>query len=183
MDEILQDFPKIDSPGSFPLSGLQAGPSFSRLTGELESLALRQAIAQRFAMDLENRPTLITVRGRTRDKDGQIHTDTKSKLVTLLLYLNPKWETAGGRLRLLKNGRNLEDYVEEITPLFGTCLIFRVTENCWHGHRPFVGIRRTIQMNYLVDDAALRHHSSRHRFSAKWKAFLQRLPGNNVYQD
>ena len=71
------------------------GPAFARLAAELEGDALRQAIAEKFAIDLDGRPTMITVRGHSDGKDGRIHTDSATKLITLLLYLNPVWEEAG----------------------------------------------------------------------------------------
>ena len=70
-------------------------------------------------MDLADRPATLTVRGRTRPKDGQIHTDSKTKLITVLLYLNRHWDSPGGRLRLLKNEHDLEDYIAEVPPIRG----------------------------------------------------------------
>jgi len=37
----------------------------------------------------------------------------------VLLYLNPVWEDAAGRLRLLRGADDLEDCVAEIAPLAG----------------------------------------------------------------
>lgn len=169
LEQISRDFPKVNFPGSVPLSDLEFGPMFGKLVEELEGDLLRNTIERKFEISLTDRPTLITVRGKTRAKDGRIHSDTKSKLMTLLLYFNLKWENEGGRLRILRNAENLEDYVEEISPTFGTCLIFKVTENCWHGHKPFEGERRAIQMNYLSDQTALRQHLSKHQLSARLK--------------
>ena len=50
-------------------------------------------------------------------KDGRIHTDSATKIITLLLYMNPGWEMAEGRLRLLRGPADLDDYVREVTPL------------------------------------------------------------------
>lgn len=169
--QISNDFPKVNFPGSVPPSDLKFGPMFGKLIEELEGDTLRQAIEKKFELSLANRPTFITVRGRTRAKDGRIHSDTKSKLITLLLYLNLKWENEGGRLRILRNSENLEDYVQEIAPGFGTCVIFKVTENCWHGHKPYEGERRAIQLNYLSDQSALRQHLSKHHLSARLKSW------------
>jgi hypothetical protein len=168
-EEILKDFPKIDFPGSVPLSELEYGSSFASLVQELEGEPLRKAIERKFDLDLTDRPTLITLRGRTRSKDGKIHADTKSKIVTLLLYFNSEWHHKGGRLRILRNQFHLDDYVQEISPTFGTCLIFQVTENCWHGHEPFEGERLAIQLNYLRDRSALKQHISKHQLSAGLK--------------
>ena len=167
--DVAHDFPDIKSRGSFPLTEVSGGPAFQRLIADLNSDALKAAIAEKFAVDLEDRSTLITVRGQASSRDGRIHTDTKSKFLTMLLYLNPVWDAEGGWLRLLKNGKSLDDYVAEIPPTFGTCLLFKVTENCWHGHKPFKGQRRVLQLNYVTDDAALHRHLRRHSITAKLK--------------
>ncbi|PWT89507.1 MAG: hypothetical protein C5B54_08775 [Acidobacteria bacterium] len=175
LNEIVSDFPHIESRGSYPLKSLQYGENFQKLIKELESAELRAAIGRKLDMNLEDRPTLITVRGKTDKKDGHIHKDTKSKLVTLLLYFNSSWIEDGGRLRILRNNHDLDDYVTEIPPSLGTCLIFKVTDNCWHGHKVFSGIRRTIQLNYLTNEKELEKHLSRHGLSAKLKNIFQRL--------
>ena len=56
---------------------------------------------------------------------GQIHTDSKDKIITVLLYLNENWPHAGGRLRLLRNGTDLENFVTEVPPDNGTLLVFK----------------------------------------------------------
>ena len=47
------DFPEVRKHGSFPLPALRCGPAFARLATELEGDALRDAIAQKFKIDLE----------------------------------------------------------------------------------------------------------------------------------
>jgi len=167
--EVAKDFPAINSRGSFPLSEVSGGTSFQRLVAELKSAELKAAIAAKFGVNLDDRSTMITVRGQASARDGRIHTDTKSKFLTMLLYLNPVWDAEGGWLRILKNGKGLDDYVAEIPPTFGTCLLFKVTDNCWHGHKPFRGTRRVLQLNYVTDDAALHRHLLRHSLTAKLK--------------
>ena len=169
LDAIYRDFPAIHSRGSFPPNEVTYGESVGRLVAELEGDEFREIIGEKFDIDLSGRPTLITFRGRTGPHDGQIHTDTKSKLITLLLYFNPDWDEAGGRIRILKDSQNLHDYVTEIKPELGTCLIFKVTENCWHGHEPFVGERKAIQLNYVRDQATVDAQLRKHKFSAKLK--------------
>ena len=63
---------------------------------------------------------MYSLRGWLRAKDGQIHTDSKDKIITVLLYLNENWPHAGGRLRLLRNGTDLENFVTEVPPDNGT---------------------------------------------------------------
>ncbi|PYS93105.1 MAG: hypothetical protein DMF64_06125 [Acidobacteria bacterium] len=179
MAAVARDFPDIRARGSFPLNKAAGGENFKRLTDELGSDALRHAIEEKFALSLDDRLTLITVRGIADKRDGRIHTDTKSKFLTLLLYLNPMWEAEGGQLRILKNGRDLDDYVVEIPPTFGTCLIFKVTDNCWHGHKSFRGARRVLQLNYIRDEAALNRHQLRHNLTARLKHLRQLFTNSN----
>jgi hypothetical protein len=169
---VLSDFPAIEKGGSFPLSRLQFGPGFASLIEELRGIALRSAVAEKFGIDLEGRPAMITVRGQSRRKDGRVHTDSVTKIVTVLLYLNPEWKAEGGRLRLLRSKASLEDYFEEVPPEAGTAVFFRCTENAWHGHTPFVGERRAIQLNWVTDESVVRHEERRHRLSARWKTWF-----------
>jgi hypothetical protein len=101
---------------------------------------------EKFGIDLTNRPDMITVRGRCSEKDGKIHTDSETKIITILIYMNAGWESAGGRLRLLRSGNNLDDMILEVPPTEGTLLAFRRSNNSWHGHKPFSGPRRVIQL-------------------------------------
>jgi SM-20-related protein len=167
---IAADFPAVSRPGSFPLDLFAPGPAFARLVAELEGPALRRAIAQKFAVDLEGRPTLLTVRARGDGRDGRIHTDSASKIITLLLYLNPVWERPEGRLRLLYGPTDLEDYAVEVAPLLGTMLAFRRSERSYHGHHPYIGERRLVQMNWVRDARVVRRELGRHRWSARLKA-------------
>src|SRR3546814_12050926 len=103
---------------------------------------------------------MVTLRGQSRAKDGAIHTDSKTKLVTALIYLNSAWESDGGRLRMLNGPDDLEDYAAEVPPEAGTLVAFRCTPDAWHGHKPFVGPRRSIQLNWLTEEAVLKDRQS-----------------------
>jgi hypothetical protein len=166
MGDILADYPDVSLGGSFPLASLDYGPVFAELCDELRGEPLRAAFEEKFDMDLSRRPTTLTVRGRCRVRDGQIHTDTKSKLITVLVYLNGPWEAEGGRLRLLRSADNLDDYVAEVPPEPGTLLCFRNGPQAWHGHAPFEGTRRALQLNWVTDEAAVRKSERRHGLSA-----------------
>jgi hypothetical protein len=170
LEAIGRDFPPIASGGSFPLKSLRYGPAFQRLTDELLGDELRHILAVKFDMDLSERPATLTVRGRTRPKDGQIHIDSKTKLITVLLYLNRHWTAEGGRLRLLRSEHDLEDVVAEVPPDEGSLVAFRCRENAWHGHHPFDGERRSLQLNYVVSQSASRWSSLRHSMSAMLKS-------------
>src|SRR5439155_16496790 len=74
------DYPRIDSPGSFPVQGLTFGPAFDALLQALQGAEMREAFGEKFDVDLSDRATMITVRGRSGTKDGNIHTDASSKI-------------------------------------------------------------------------------------------------------
>ncbi len=167
---LVADFPEIRGHGSFPVSSLEYGPAFARLVAALTGAALRRAIEEKFDIDLGERPTMLTVRGKSDGKDGRIHTDSESKIITLLLYLNPAWELSEGRLRLLRGPADIEDYVREVAPLAGTMLAFRRSDRSFHGHRPHVGERRMLQLNWVTEAAVVRRELNRHRWSARLKA-------------
>ena len=161
-----RDYPKIDKPGSFPVADLKYGPGFQDMLDEFASDAVRDAFARKFGVDLEGRPLMTTVRGRCQQKDGRIHTDTKSKIITVLIYMNSKWENPGGQLRLLRGPDDLENFAAEVPPNQGTLIAFRRSENSFHGHKPFVGERRVIQFNWVTDSGTVWRERLRHRISA-----------------
>lgn len=171
---VVADLPDIASGGSFPTESLRLGPQARALMQEMAGPVLRDAIAARFGLDLDDAPTMVTLRGRSREKDGRIHCDSTAKRVTVLLYLNPasaEWASKGGSLRLLRGGEDIEDYAVEVPPTDGTMLVFPNGPATWHGHKQHVGRRYVIQLNYMTADAAARSELRRHRISA----FLKRL--------
>ncbi len=171
LDELNASFPKISKPGSFPLASLKGGKAFNVLIDKLEEPELRRLVEEKFSIDLTGRPTLITVRGASRLKDGSIHTDSETKLITVLIYLNKSWEQPGGRLRLLRSKDNIDDFVAEIPPVDGTLLAFQRSANSFHGHLPCEGIRRSVQLNWVRDASVVAGQARRHGLSA----FIKRL--------
>jgi len=171
LESIAEDFPDLDLPGSFPVEELEYGPRFAELLERLAQDDFRDAIAEKFDIDLTDRPMTCTVRGAAQRKDGQIHTDSKTKLITVLIYLNPPWQAEGGRLRVLRSGTDLNDFAEEIEPSSGNLLIFKRSETSWHGHEPFEGTRRSIQINWVTSQAVADKEKARHRVSARLKRF------------
>ena len=129
MDRVIADYPAIDKGGSFPQNSHPGGPTFESLCQELRGEPMRAAFADKFGMDLTDRPTTLTVRARCRLKDGKIHIDSKTKLITVLLYLNRDWDSPGGNLRLLRSPDDIEDAIEEVAPECGTLVAFRCREN------------------------------------------------------
>jgi SM-20-related protein len=167
---LIDDFPPVAGHGSYPAARLRHGPTFAGLLTELADAPLRRAIEDKFAIDLAGRPTMVTVRGFGDGKDGRIHTDSATKLITLLLYMNADWPAAGGRLRLLRRADDLDDFAAEIAPLAGNMVAFRRSDRSFHGHYPYVGRRRSIQLNWVVDAAVVRRELGRHAWSARFKA-------------
>ena len=135
---------------------------------------MRDVFARKFDMDLTGRPTMVTVRGQAQLKDGSIHTDSVTKLITVLVYMNEAWEAPGGRLRILRKSDDLDSTVAEVPPAAGTLLAFRVTPNCWHGHKPASGPRRVVQLNWVVSERVVRRERLRHGLSARVKRLLGR---------
>ncbi len=177
LSRLAQAFPDIQHRGSIPASSVASDAIFQQLIAELEGDELRQTLADKFDLDLAAKPTMLTLRGNTSEKDGRIHTDSRSKMITVLLYMNETWETKEGQLRLLNSPHSLDDYCEEVSPLAGTCLIFKVTPNGWHGHTQYVGKRLSLQLNYLTSDAALAKHLNHHKLTAfikRWLPFLRK---------
>lgn len=148
-DAVERDFPAIATPGSFPPSTLRYGPAFGALIDELRGPELARAMGRKLDLPLETLPTMLTVRGHTAAHDGRIHYDRRGKVVTALLYLNRDWNEKAGWLRMLRSRDDLEDFAAEVPPEMGTLLLFRCTDNAWHGHKPFVGQRRAIQLNWI----------------------------------
>jgi SM-20-related protein len=174
LDAIRDDFPKIDHPGSFPLSSLRYGSAFRALAGALTGRAMAEAVGAKLGVALAAAPTMITVRGQSRVADGKIHTDSRTKLVTALIYMNDTWESPRGRLRLVRSAIDLEDVIAEVPPDEGTLLVFKNEPNAWHGFEPFAGPRRVIQLNWMTSAAVVRREERRHRISAFFKRLARR---------
>jgi SM-20-related protein len=169
MTDIESDYPKVNVPGSLPLASLSYGENFKRFMQDISSEEMTAIMADKFDINLTNRPSTITVRARCRTTDGKIHTDSKSKLITVLIYMNDKWEKPGGRLRLLNSPDNLNDAFLEVPPAQGTLIAFLNQSNSWHGHESFEGERRVIQLNWVRDKSVVWFEQLRHRVSAFFK--------------
>ena len=169
LEAVLRDFPKMERPGSIPLTALEYGPVFGELVETLRGSAVARVLSEKFSVNLEGYSTMVTVRGHCRARDGKIHTDSKDKVVTVLLYLNPIWEKDGGRLRLLRQPDDIEDFAVEVPPDEGTMLAFKCSDNAWHGHKSFEGERRAVQLNWVNDERYVRREQRRHSVSAIFK--------------
>jgi hypothetical protein len=173
---IVRDFPEVPAGGSFDAATLPSGPAFQTLLAEMRTDAFRAPFEEKVELDLSPYPLHITVRGQVRGRDGGIHTDSKEKILTGLLYLNLEWSEAGGRLRLLRDGKNIDNYVLEAPPVSGNMVVFRRGAQSWHGHLPSKGRRLSLQFNWVSDDRYVRRELARHRFSGWLKRISGRSP-------
>jgi len=172
----IRDFPKIDMGGLFLPESFPYGAAFANLLKELEGTQVRRIVEEKLKIDLTGRPTMITLRGNCQAKDGRIHADATFKLATLLLYLNEEWADYGGKLRVLRSATDIDDYAAEVAPEGGLAVCFQVQPNSWHGHKPFVGPRRYVMLNYCADAESRDREVARHRWSNRVKKF-ERLFG------
>jgi len=166
---IQADFPVIADSGLLPVEATRPGPKFRQLIQEMESEPVARAFSEKFGVDLVGRSQMVTVRGRCALKDGRIHTDTETKVVTVLIYFNDPWEARGGRLRLLRSPTDLEDLIGEVPPDLGAMIAFRRSDKSYHGHEPFEGVRRYLMVNWMTSDFAAQRELLRHRVSARVK--------------
>jgi len=176
LEAIRVDYPVVPLPGSFPLSTLQYGQGFTSFMEQIQRAEMTKTVGEKLGMDLSASPTMVTVRGQSREKDGKIHIDSRTKLVTALIYMNDAWESPKGRLRLVRSQTDLNDVIAEVPPDQGTLLVFRNDTNAWHGFEPFAGPRRVIQLNWVTDASVVRREQTRHRVSAFFKR-LRKLGG------
>jgi len=168
LQDIIASYPTLKG-GSYPLDSVDVPPTVQALIDEMDGPEFEQAIEEKFGVSLKGQPKMYSLRGYCRRTDGKMHTDSKDKIITVLLYLNQDWNEEGGKLRMLRGGNDLDDYTEEVPPDNGTLLVFKRSENSWHGHGPFEGKRCSIQMNWMVSEGARGFHKLRHSISAKVK--------------
>jgi SM-20-related protein len=172
---VVAALPAMRGRGSFPIGALTLGEAARGLIDGLEGEQFQNIVAEKFGLELNDAPRMTTLRGNSGEKDGQIHTDSTAKRVTILLYLNPgagdAWARREGCLRLLRNGTDLENYVVEVPPTDGALLVFPNGPTTFHGHKTFVGQRYVIQMNYMTTGTKAKAEMRRHHFSA----FIKRL--------
>ncbi len=172
--DVVAGLPALAKGGSFPVEGLRMGQRAQAVMDELAGPRFRRSVAEKFGLELDGAPVMVTLRGQSREKDGRIHTDSSAKRVTVLLYLNPDvetWAKHDGCLRLLRTSDDIDDYAVEVPPVNGTLLVFPNGPTTWHGHKRFVGRRHVVQLNYMTTDDKARYEMRRHKISA----FVKRL--------
>lgn len=158
------DYPRYRGAGFFPYDPADCGASVNALVAELTSPGFADAVGRRLGVtDLGRYPTLVTLCRSLNRRHGTIHTDSRSKIVTALLYLNRDWPaTSEGCLRFLERIDDIDALAApEVRPLYGTLAAFRRSENSFHGHLPFEGERRVIQVAWLTSEDEKRRKTRR----------------------
>lgn len=176
LEAINRDYPKIDAPGNFAPEQLEYGPSFQTLLDELNSPQLKQRYNEKFGLDLSPYPLQMTIRKYSEASDGNVHNDSKSKIITSLIYFNEEWPHEGGKLRLLRSSWNIDNYVAEVEPVRGTLIAFRRNERSFHGFKKMEGERRSLQM-YWVKPKRASGGDDKHVGIKKWvKRIMKHRP-------
>jgi hypothetical protein len=173
VSRVINAFPAINDGGSYNIDDVDMQPAFKAFIDSIDSPAFCRIICDKLDVEVMDLPMMITLRGYSRKKDGRIHTDSKTKVATILIYLNDEWAAETGKLRVLRSETDMDDYVEEIAPGPGSLLAFKVTDNCWHGYPSFEGKRQSIQINFLTSQAAGNKHRFFHRLSARLKSLFK----------
>jgi 2OG-Fe(II) oxygenase superfamily len=173
IQSLIDVFPDLEKGGSFNVKDIETPEKLRQFVDLFDSAEVRQIIEEKFDVDLTDKPMMATLRGYSRAKDGRIHTDSRTKLITILVYFNESWEPETGRLRILRSGNDLEDFSEELSPGPGSMVVFKVTDNCWHGYPSFEGKRQAIQINFLTGEGARAKHQFFHGLSAKLKSLFR----------
>lgn len=176
--QLARDFPKYSGAGFFPYEEKDCGPSINALVRQLTTPAVASAIGVRLGIeDLGGHPTLVTLCRSLNKRHGTIHTDSRSKIATALLYLNESWpETSAGCLRFLNRVDDIDDLAApEIRPLYGNFVVFRRADHSFHGHLPYAGERRVIQVAWLTSEDEKLRKTRRGRFSRAFKKLFGAL--------
>lgn len=176
---LADDFPTYPSAGFFPHDTADCGPSVNALVEEMSSQAFADRIGAKLGIDqLSQYPTLVTLCRLLNLRHGTIHTDSRSKVATALIYLNETWadENVGGSLRFLSKIDDIDAMlVPEIKPLFGNFVVFRRADNSFHGHLPHEGERRVIQVAWLTSVEEKLRKTQRGKFSRLFKKLFGAL--------
>ncbi|MEO8160206.1 MAG: 2OG-Fe(II) oxygenase [Arenimonas sp.] len=178
--ELERDFPRYEAAGFFPYDAAECGPSMVACIEALTAPGYARALGARLGVpDLERYPPLVTICRHLNRRHGTIHTDSRSKVASALLYLTPEWpHGSAGALRFLKRIDSIDDLAAaEVPPVYGTLVAFKRTDNSFHGHLPFEGERRVIQVAWLTSLEEKERKTRRGRFSRLMKKLFGKLDG------
>lgn len=173
-----RDFPRYAGAGFFPYDESDCGSSINQLVAELTNPTMANVIGAKLGIaNLGQYPTLVTLCRALNKRHGTIHTDSKSKVATALLYFNSTWPaTSDGCLRFLANDKDINALIApEVKPVYGNFVVFKRADNSFHGHLPFEGERRVIQVAWLTTEEEKRRKTKRGRASRLLKWLFGRL--------
>jgi len=171
--DLHHDFPDIRKPGYLTVEEVTLKGRFKTLIEEMEGSELTEALSQKFGRNLHPYPRLTTVMRHSQAKYGAIHTDSSSKIMTMLVYMNPDWQAdQGGRLRALYDDKSYEPYAVEVPPTMGQIFAFLRSEKSWHGHKPFTGERKVVQVAWVKDQAELNRKKKRNAVAQVFKGLF-----------
>ncbi|MBX9589610.1 MAG: 2OG-Fe(II) oxygenase [Hyphomonadaceae bacterium] len=169
-----QDFPDVNKPGYLTVDEVRLKGRFKTLIEEVEGPELTEALSQKFGKNLHPHPRLTTIMRRSQAKYGAIHTDSASKIMTILVYMNDAWEPdQGGRLRVLYDDKRYEPYALEVPPTMGHLFAFLRSDKSWHGHKPFTGERKVVQVAWVKDQAELDRKKKRNAVAQIFKSVFR----------
>lgn len=169
-DPLAASFPNLRNPGYLTLQDDSLTGAFGEMIATLQSESFADLVSDMLQFDLSHRPTLITVMNLCPRSAGRIHTDSKSKLATILIYLNREWPAGHqGCVRALYGPDSLNEFAIETPPLFGNFFGFVRSEHSWHGHLPYAGPRRVVQLTWLDGEAALKRRQHNNNVAQRLK--------------
>jgi hypothetical protein len=168
------DFPDIKQTGFHPLEQMDVHGAFKELIAEIEGPHFTAAVSDTLGTDLRPYPQLITIRKVSAAHEGRIHCDSESKIATCLIYMNDTWDSPEGRFRVLNNDHDFKSYVAEAAPDTGAIVAFKRADHSWHGHTPFVGERRVVQIAWVRSQADIDRKKKRHGLSSFLKNLFTR---------
>jgi hypothetical protein len=175
IDEIERSFPKLESAGFLTLDEAPPEGAFAAFLEELQSPELSQAVSEALGFDLTALPQLVTVMRICPRRAGRIHTDGRSKLATFLVYFNREWPAGpAGSVRVLRGPDNFDDMAAELPPLMGNIFGFLRSDASWHGHLPYEGERRVLQLTWLASEADVARKKHNNAFAQGLKSFWPR---------
>lgn len=174
--ELSTDYPTYTEAGYFPYSEEECGPAVRKLVEEITSPDVAELLGSKLGIEhLSQYPTLVSICRSLNRRHGTIHTDSRSKIATALVYMNDDWEkSSAGCLRFLDGSDNIDKTLApEVTPLYGWFAMFKRTDNSFHGHLPYEGERRVIQIAWIVNEDEKDRKVRRGRFSRWLKSLFK----------
>jgi len=176
--ELRKDFPVYSQAGYFPYNPDECGPAVNALINEVTSPAFADFLGDEIDVErLSQYPILVTICRHLNRRHGDIHTDGKSKVATALIYMNEDWNgSSDGCLRFLSRADDVNaTVVPEIKPLFGFFAMFKRADNSYHGHLPYEGERRVIQIAWIINEEERDRKIKRGGFSRFVKGIFGKL--------